>query len=210
MKATIVTQEEQGPSGHPRVCLTTKVEARRGATAGCSGCVVLGPHTEACRVRLEKAVADERADPVETPVGSVTEPATESQESAPVAQQEPASSSSGPAAPMPPQNFQNEQMDSPMELGPQERRERKGARPSNETPSSEISGRPVVKARQASPPMIVPTAEGLGTVVLSTPASSSKDEMTIGGLYVIDGIDMSKYKIKKKNTKSKKKHTLKK
>ena len=38
--------------------------------------------------------------------------------------------------------------------------------------------------------MIVPTAEGSGTVVLSTPASSSKDEMTTGGLYVIDGIDV--------------------
>ena len=38
--------------------------------------------------------------------------------------------------------------------------------------------------------MIVPTAEGSGTVVLSTPASSSKDEMTIGGLYVIDGINV--------------------
>ena len=39
-------------------------------------------------------------------------------------------------------------------------------------------------------PMIVPTAEGSGTVVLSTLASSSKDEMTTGGLYVIDGIDV--------------------
>ena len=38
--------------------------------------------------------------------------------------------------------------------------------------------------------MIVPTAEGSGTVVLSAPASSSKDEMTIGGLYAIDGIDV--------------------
>ena len=76
-----------------------------------------------------------------------------------------------------------------MELGAQERRERKGARPS-ETPTSEISGRPVVKARPASPPMIVPMAEGSGTVVLSAPVSSSKDEMTIGGLYVIDGIDV--------------------
>ena len=37
--------------------------------------------------------------------------------------------------------------------------------------------------------MILPTAEGSGTVVLSAPASSSKDEMTIGDLYVIDGID---------------------
>ena len=38
--------------------------------------------------------------------------------------------------------------------------------------------------------MIVPMAEGSGTVVLSALASSSKDEMTIGGLYVIDGIDV--------------------
>ena len=65
--------------------------------------VVLGPHTEACRVRLEKALADERASagPVGTGVGPIVEPATESQEPAPVAQQEPASSSSGLAAPMP-------------------------------------------------------------------------------------------------------------
>ena len=116
-------------------------------------------------------------------------PATESHEPAPAAQQEPASPPSGPAAPMPTQNLQNERMDSPMELGEQERRERKGARPS-ETPTSEISGRPVVKARPASPPMIVPMAEGSGTVVLSAPVSSSKDEMTVGGLYVIDGIDV--------------------
>ena len=163
LKATIVTQQDQGPSGDRRVYFTTRVVARHGATPNCSGCVGLGPHAEACRVRLEKALADERADSVETPVGRITEPATESQESAPAAQQEPACSSSRPAAPMPTQNFQNEQMDSPMELGPQERRERKGARPS-ETPTSEFSGRPVVKARPASPQMIVPTAEGSGTV----------------------------------------------
>ena len=47
----------------------------------------------------------------------------------------------------------------------------------------------MVKARPASPSTIVPTAEGSGTVVLSAPVSASKDEMTIGGLYVIDGID---------------------
>ena len=35
--------------------------ARLGATPGCSGCVGLGLHTEACRVRLEKALADEKA-----------------------------------------------------------------------------------------------------------------------------------------------------
>ena len=162
------------------VC-NSMVVARHGATLGCSGCVGLGPHAEACRVRLEKAF--ERADPVEKPVGPITELATESQESAPAARP------SCPAAPMRTQNFENEQMDSPMELGPQERRERKGARPS-ETPTSEISRRPVVQARPTSPQMMLPTAEGSGTVVLSTPASSSKDEMTIGGLYVIDGIDV--------------------
>ena len=164
-------QQDQGPSGHARVYLTTKVVARHGATPGCSGCVGLGPHTEACRVRSEKALADERTNPVEAPVGPIIEPATESQESASVAQQEPASSSFGPAAPMPTQNLQNEQMDSPMELGAQERRERKGARPS-ETPTSEISGRPVVKARPASPPLIVPMAEGSGTVAVYLSASS--------------------------------------
>ena len=162
--------------------LTTKVVARHGATRGCTT-------QKPAECDWEWALADERADPVEAPVGPITEPATDSQEPTPAAHQEPASSSSGPAAPMPAQNFQNEQMDPPMELGPQERRERKGARPS-ETPTSEISGRPVVKARPASLPMIVPTAEGSGVVVLSAPASSSKDEMTIGGLYVIDGIDV--------------------
>ena len=88
LKATIVTQQDQGPSGHRRVNLTTKGRSKRhGATPGCSGCVGLGPHTEVCRVRLEKALADEREDPIETPVGPITEPATESQESAPTAQQ---------------------------------------------------------------------------------------------------------------------------
>ena len=78
LKATIVTQQDQGPSGHRRVYLTIRVVARHGATPG-------------CRVRLEKALAEERADPIEAPVGSNTQPATESQESAPAAQQEPAS-----------------------------------------------------------------------------------------------------------------------
>ena len=101
-----LTHQDQGSSGHRRVCLTTKVVARHGATPGCSGCVGLGPRTEACRVRLEKALADERADPVGTPVGPISEPTSESHEPAPAAQQEPASSSSRPAAPMPTQNLQ--------------------------------------------------------------------------------------------------------
>ena len=53
LKATIVTQQDQGPSGHRRVYLTTQVVARHGATPGCSGSVGLGPHTEACPGRRE-------------------------------------------------------------------------------------------------------------------------------------------------------------
>ena len=85
LKATIVTEQDQGPSGHRRVHLTTKVVARFGATHGCSGCVGLGPHTEGCRVRLERALPDERASagPVGAGVGPIAEPATEPQQPAP-------------------------------------------------------------------------------------------------------------------------------
>ena len=38
--------------------------------------------------------------------------------------------------------------------------------------------------------MIVPMVEGSGTVVFSALVSSSKDEMTMSGLYVIDWIDV--------------------
>ena len=158
LNAAIVTQQDKGPSGHRRVYLTTKVVARFGATPGCSGCVGLGSHTEGCRVRLEKVLADERASasPVGAGIGPIAEPATEPRQPPPAEQLEPASSSSGPAVPMPTQNLQKEQLDSPTELGAQERRERKGARP-NEMLSSEISERSLVKARPASPPTIVET-----------------------------------------------------
>ena len=76
-----------------------------------------------------------------------------------------------------------------MEMEEQERRERKGARPS-ETSPSEISERPRVKAKPASPPTIVPAAEGSGTIVVSAGASSSKDEVMPGGLHVTGGIDV--------------------
>ena len=96
LKATIVPQQDQGPSGHRRVYLTTKVVARHAVQRLVAVAVlVYDPHTQASRVRLQKALADERADLVEASVGPITEPAaTESQESAPAAQQEPASSSS--------------------------------------------------------------------------------------------------------------------
>ena len=88
-KATIVTQQDQGPSGHRRVHLTTEVAARHGATPGGSGCVGWTTH-RSMPSAMGKALADERADPVEAPVGPIKEPATESQEPAPEAQQEPA------------------------------------------------------------------------------------------------------------------------
>ena len=47
-------------------------------------------NTDACRVRLEKALADERASvgPVGAGVGPIAEPATEPQQPAPAAHQE--------------------------------------------------------------------------------------------------------------------------
>ena len=172
LKAAIVTQQDQDPSGRPRAYLTTKVVARHGATPGCSGCGGLGLHADACRVRLEKALADERAsaDPVGAGVGPIAEPATEPQQPAPAAQQE--------------QRLHHRVLlcrcrhkalrtSSQIRqwMGAQERRERKGAWPS-ETSPSEISESTV------------------GGIVLSAAASSRKDEMMIGGLYVIVGIDV--------------------
>ena len=68
-----------------------------------------------------------------------------------------------PTAPMqePTQNIQNEQMDSPMEMGAQEHREQRGVR-LNETLSSEMSKRPVVKAKPAHSPTIAPIMESFG------------------------------------------------
>ena len=117
MRAAIVTQQDQGPSGHRRVYLTTKIVAKHGGTPGCSGCVGLGPHTDACRMRLEKALSHEKAHAgaVGVGIGPVAEPTVESQEPASTVQQEPAFSSSYIAPPMPTQNTQDEPIDSPME-----------------------------------------------------------------------------------------------
>ena len=123
LKATIVTQQDQGPSGHRRMYLTTKVVAKFGATPGCSDCDGVRSHTEGCRIRLEKALADEKASAgvLGAGVGPIAEPVAESQQPAP-AQQESAFPSSCPAVPMPSQIPQNEQPDSQMEMGAQERR----------------------------------------------------------------------------------------
>ena len=108
-----------------------------------------------------------------------------------VMQQEPSSSSSSPTAPMqePTQNIQNEQMESPMEMGAQEHRERRKVR-LNETLPSEMSKRPVVKAKSAHPSMIATMMERMGSTVLLDSAPSSKDEATTGSLHAIDGIDV--------------------
>ena len=108
-------------------------------------------------------------------------------------QQEPSPSpSSSPTAPMQEltQNIQNELMDSPMEMEAQEHREQRKVR-LNETFSSEMSKRPVVKAKSAHPSMITPMMERLGSTVLLDSAPSSKDEKTTGSLYAIDGIDVA-------------------
>ena len=79
----------------------------------------------------------------------------------------------------PTQNIQNEQMDSLMEMGAQEHREQRRVR-LNETLSSEMSKRPVVKAKPLQSPTIAPMMESLGLIFLPDPAPSSKDETTIG------------------------------
>ena len=123
-------------------------------------------------------------------IGSIAKMTVELQQPTAVMQQKPSSSSS-PTAPMqePTQNILNEQMDSPMDMGAQERREQRKVQ-LNETLSSEMSKRPVVKAKPAHPSMIAPMMERLGSTVLLDPAPSSKDESTTGSLHAIDGIDV--------------------
>ena len=113
LKATIVTQQDQGPSGHRTCVLDDQGRSEAWVQRLAAVAVSVWDHTQKhveCDWKKQWPTIEQ--DPVETPVGPITEPATESQESAPVAQQEPVSSSSGPAAPMPTQNLQNEQMDS--------------------------------------------------------------------------------------------------
>ena len=65
----------------------------------------------------------------------------------------------------PTQNVQNELMDSPMEMGAQEQRERRKVR-LNDTLPSEMSKRSVVKAKSAHPSMLASMMERLGSTVL--------------------------------------------
>ena len=164
--------------------LTIEIAMRIGATPGCSGCAGSRSHTEACRIRSRRTLADakesESSRAVGAGVGSIAKMTVELQQPTVVMQQEPSSLSSfSPAAPVqePTQDFRNELMDSPMEMGAQEHREQRKVR-LNETLSSEMSKRPVVKAKSAHPSMIAPMMERLGSTVLLDQAPSSKDETT--------------------------------
>ena len=196
LKSAIETRQDQDSSGHRRMRLTIKIVMRIGATPGCSGCAESRSHTEASRVRSRRILADakesEISRAIRAGVGSIAKMTVKLQQSTVVMQQEPSPSPFfTPTVQMqePTQNIQNELMDSPMEMGAQEHREQKKVR-LNETLSSEMSKRPVVKAKSAHPSMIAPMMERLGSTVLLDPAPSSKDETTTGSLYAIDGIDV--------------------
>ena len=198
LKSAIETRQDQDSSGHRRMHLTIEIVLRIGATLGCSCCAGSKSHTEACRVRSRRALADERERERESSravgagVGSISKMTVELQQPTVVMKQEPSTSPSfSLTAPTqePTQNVQNEQMDSPMEIGAQEHRVQRKVR-LNETLPSEMSKRPVVKAKPARSSMIASMMERLGSTVLLDLAPSSKDEATTGSLHAIDGIDV--------------------
>ena len=177
LKSAIEMHQDHGSSGHRRVRLTTKIVMRVGATPGCRGCVGSRSHTEACRMRSRRTLADakesESSRAVGAGVGSIAKMTVELQQPTAVIQQEPSLFFSL-TAPMqePTQDIQNELMYSPMELGAQEHREQRRVR-LNETLPSEMSKRPVVKANPAHSSMIAPMMESLGLTDLLDPAPYS-------------------------------------
>ena len=123
LKSAIETHQDQGSSGHRRMRLTIEIVMRIGATPACSGCAGSRSHTEACRVRSRRTLADakesESSRTVGAGFGSIAKVTVELQQPTLVIQQEPSPSSSfSPTAPMqePKQNIQNELMDAPMEM----------------------------------------------------------------------------------------------
>ena len=194
LKSAIETRRDQGSSGHRRMHLTIEIVLRIRATPGCSGCAGSRSHTGACQVRSRRTLVDakesESSRTVRAGAGSIVKMPVEQPTA--VMQQEPLLSPfSSPTVPMqgPTQNVQNELMDSPMEMGAQEQRERRKVR-LKETLPSEMSKRPVVKAKSAHPSMLASMMERLGSTVLLDSAPSSKDEATTGSLHAIDGIDV--------------------
>ena len=182
LKSAIETHQDQGSSGHRRMRLTIEIVMRIGGTPGCSGCAGSRSHTKACRVRSRRTLADAKESQSSRTVGagdgSIAKMTVELQQPTVVMQQESSPSPfSSPTVPMqePTQNIRNELMDSPMEMGAQEHGEQRKV-PLNETLSSEMSRRPMVKAKSAHPSMIAPMMERLVSTVLFDPAPSSKDE----------------------------------
>ena len=136
LKATIVTQQDQAPSGHRRVYLTTRVVARHGRLAAVA--VSVWDHTQKhveCDWKrhwptrgqiLSKRRLDQLLSLLPSPMNQHRRHSRSHRLHHRVLLRR-----------CQRKNLKNEQMDSPVELGPQKRRERKGARPS-ETPTSEI------------------------------------------------------------------------
>ena len=58
LKSAIETSQDQDSSGRRRMCLTTKIVMRIGATPGCSGCARSRSHTGACRVPSRRTLVD--------------------------------------------------------------------------------------------------------------------------------------------------------
>ena len=196
LKSAIETRRDQGSSGHRRMHLTIEIVLRIGATHGCSGCAGSRSHTGACQVRSRRTLVDAKESESSRAVGARVGSIAKNDRGAPTANSGDAVGTVtiiifSPSVPMegPTQNVQNELMDSPMDMGAQEHRERRKVR-LDETLPGEMSKRPVVKAKSAHPSMIAPMMERLGSTVLLDPSPSSKDEATTGSLHAIDGIDV--------------------
>ena len=70
LKSAIATRQDQDSSGHRRMRLTIEIVMRIGATPGCSGCAGSRSHTEACRVRARRTLADAKESESSRTVGA--------------------------------------------------------------------------------------------------------------------------------------------
>ena len=66
LKLAIETHQDQDSSGHRRMRPTIKIVLRIGATPGCSCCAGSRSHTEACRVRSQRILADAKESEFES------------------------------------------------------------------------------------------------------------------------------------------------
>ena len=70
LKSSIETRQDQDSSGHRRMRLTIEIVMRSGGTPGCSGCAGSRSHTEACRVRSRRTLADAKESESSRTVGA--------------------------------------------------------------------------------------------------------------------------------------------